>query len=194
MTLIGTTFARRGALAIGLAFVVIAMAWPAPTDARPILQRGVSGGGTVELEEGGAIVADLSLFASALNVPDADADFVVGSVLWAESGGLVLESLEVTACVVMPEREDGREVRGTMSVNGAGSYQFVLRVIDAGPPGSGFDSVDLVVGGAVDAEEAAEATPTTLRRRGFSYSAAGPVIGGDFENLSIDLDIPDPTE
>lgn len=191
MSLIGTTFARRSALVVGLAFVAIALAWPASTDARPILQRGVAGGGTVELEEGAAIVADLSLFASALNVPDADADFVVGSVRWVESGGLVLESLEVTACIAMAEREDGREVRGTMSVNGAGSYQFVLRVIDAGPPGSGFDSVDLVVGGAIE-EDAA--TPTTLRRRGFSYSAAGPVIGGDFENLSIDLDIPDPTE
>ena len=187
---IGTTFARRSALVVGLAIVAVSLLWPAMAEARPILQRGVAGGGTVELDESGEVVADLSLLASAVIVPDADAEFVVGSVKWVESGGLVLESTEVTACLVMEERDDGREVRGTMSVNGAGNYPFVLRVIDAGPPGSGFDSVDLVVGQGIDGDEA---TPS-VRRRGFSYSAAGPVIGGDFENLSIDLDVPDPTE
>ena len=186
----GTTFARRIAVVVGLSFVAASLLCPATTEARPILQRGVAGGGTVELDESGEVIADLLLFASAISVPDAEADFVVGSVKWVESGGLVLESTEVTACLVMDERDDGREVQGTMSVNGAGNYPFVLRVIDAGPPGSGFDSADLVVGQASDG---GDATPT-IRRRGFSYSAAGPIIGGDIENLSVDLDIPDPVE
>lgn len=189
MTRHSPTLNRRHAVVGGLAALTVGITRPRLTSARAIIQRGVAGGGVVQID--GGTDANVSVFASAIQIPDADQQLFVGRVQWVETdSGLVLESTKITACIVMKGREDGREVRGEMSVNGGGNYPFVLQVIDAGPPGAGVDAITLDVGGAVESDDA---TPTE-GRRGFSYSAGGAIVGGDFQNLSIDADIADPKD
>ena len=87
-------------------------------------------------------------------------------------GGLTLESVGPIA-YTSPEGEDEhlRNVTGIMAINGQDQQPFQLEVFDAGPGLIGQDTVRLTVGDAADAS-------------GFSYEAAGTVVGGDLQLLS----------
>ena len=181
----GSQWTRRSVTTAALASVV-GLAVDRPAAAVVIMrQRGMAGGGLVRLEEGRA---NLSLVATRLILPEDAGEFVVGSVRWVASGGPSLASTAVTGYDQLPSSagEEGRRIRGTMSVDGAGDYPFVLDVFDAGPPGSGKDRLVLAVGDAIVPE--AGATPTPPSDDGFGYAAAGMLATGDFQDVDFDIE------
>jgi hypothetical protein len=144
---------------------------------------GIAGGGTAETAEG---EAQFSLFASRLELTDEPTPLIFGRVQWVDpnwrSRGLALVSTTVTAYGPVPDDENARELRGTMTANGEGSYPFVLRAIDGGGPGEGQDRVILTVGPDAVAGTPSAATPTD----DFAYSAEATVVGGDLQLLRFD--------
>ena len=148
-------------------------------------QRGMVGGGLVQFEES---EAHFSVFASRLIVAKKRKrkEAVVGTVLWVDAlAGLTMTSTDVThyRSLEMPsDQGQAREVFGTMRVNGEDAYPFSLLLIDAGPPGSGLDTVSLTVG---DGAQTAESAPP-VTGLGFSYTATGPIVTGDVQLISFD--------
>ena len=112
---------------------------------------------------------------------------MVGSVLWVDaSAGLTMTSTGVTnyrPLEIPSEPGQAREVFGTMRVNGEDAYPFYLLLIDAGPPGSGLDTVRLMVG---DGAQTADSAPP-VTGLGFSYAAAGPIVTGDVQLIDFDI-------
>jgi hypothetical protein len=170
-----------GALAAAAAGLTL----PQIASARAIKVRGMAGGGLAHFELSDA---SFSLAVTRMTFEDENRELVVGSVLWVDpTAGLTLSSTRIDAYgdLELPvEQGEGRRIRGLMSVNGADEHPFRLDVIDAGPPGSGLDSLNLIVG--ADAGSAPAATPQAAG--GFSYAAAGPVITGDIQDIDFDLD------
>jgi hypothetical protein len=96
-----------------------------------------------------------------------------GALSWFDpgwqGGGLYLQGTEITSY----ERIKGTRIRqlaGFATANGKGKHKFVLRVTDAGQPGSGKDTVNLTVTGV----PASGAGGT-----GSHYSANGHLVQGD---------------
>jgi len=131
---------------------------------------GLTGGGVVGTAVG---QAQLVLFASRLEV-DSD-EPAAGFVRWVTTGddgdALSMESIGTIAYGPAEGDEQAREIRGTMRVNGAGDYPFVLRATDLGPDAVGQDSAALRVGNAI-----AEGSD-------FGYEGEGPLVGGDLQLL-----------
>lgn len=155
-----------------LTLPALGLALPRLQRGRAITQRGMVGGGAVQVGEGEAI---FSVFASRLTVDDSD-EVVLGSVRWVDAGaGVDLRSTEIHAYDVLPSPDEGGELRrvtGLMQGPDTKEYPFALNLLDAGSPGEGNDSVALVVGdGTLDAA----GTPTA--GAGFAYAAAGTVLG-----------------
>ena len=74
-----------------------------------------------------------------------------------------------------------------MVVNDADAYPFVMTLIDAGLPGSGLDSVALVVGDGVTTGEGV----TPVAGLGFSYVASGAIVIGDLQDVEFEIPIED---
>lgn len=131
---------------------------------------GLTGGGVVSTASG---EAQLVLFASRLEV-DSD-DPAAGFVRWVVSrdgeNPLSLESIGTIAYGPVEGDEQAREVRGTMQVNGAGEYPFVLRAVDLGTAELGRDTASLRVGNRL-----AEGSD-------FGYEEEGTIVGGDLQLL-----------
>ena len=154
---------------------------------RTVTQRGMVGGGLVHFDES---EAQFSVFASRLIVEKnrKEQEAVVGSVLWVDaSAGLTMTSTEVTnyrPLEIPSEPGQAREVFGTMRVNEEDAYPCYLLLIDAGPPGSGQDTVRLTVG---DGAQTADSAPR-VTGLGFSYAAAGPLVTGDVQLIDFNID------
>jgi hypothetical protein len=152
---------------------------------RTVLQRGMVGGGLVRFAES---EAHFSVFASRLIIPRKrkETEAVLGSVLWVDaSAGLTMTSTEVTnyrPLEIPADQGQAREVFGTMRVTEEDAYPFYLLLIDAGPPGSGRDTVRLTVG---DGAQSADSAPP-VTGLGFSYTAAGPIVTGDVQLIDFD--------
>lgn len=156
---------------------------------------GIAGGGAVRTASDGE--AHLSLVATRSLVPgQTDAYHVIGQVRWSdpawEGAGLVLESSVVASYGPLPDVETGRQVVGWMrSEQTPASLPFVLRVVDAGPPGSAADTAALWVGDAV-LDDAVFADPdvtsvfgTDLESTGFRYTAEGSLVSGDLQLVNL---------
>ena len=175
---------RRMAIGGALAGAAAGLALPR-RQGRPVIQRGMVGGGLVRFEQG---EANFSLFVSRLIFPD-DPEVIVGSVLWVDGVvGLTLKSTRITEYIVppdQPEQGTSRQIHGTMSVNDEGEHPFELEVIDVGLPGSGTDMANLKVGDGARTSE--NATPAS--GLGFSYLANGTVVTGDIQELDLEIDL-----
>ena len=117
---------------------------------------------------------NLVLFATQL-AADAPQE-AAGFVRWLDpnaEGGLTLESVGPIAYTWPDGEEQLRNVTGVMTVNGGDQQPFQLEVFDAGPGLVGQDTVRLTVG-ATEADDGS----------GFTYEAAGTVVGGDLQLLS----------
>ena len=174
---------RRMAIGGGLALAA-GLALPR-RQIRTVTQRGMVGGGLVQLEQG---EANFSLFVSRLIFSD-DTVVVVGSVLWVDGAtGTSLRSTAITEYIVPdvePEQGVLRQIIGTMSVDGEGEYPFEIEVIDADLPGSAADTVDLKVGDGARTSE--DGTPVS--GLGYSYAASGNVVTGDIQELDLEIDL-----
>jgi hypothetical protein len=152
---------------------------------RTITQRGMAGGGLVRFEER---EAQFSVFASRLIFAADTPEVVVGRVLWVDAPlGFTMRSTQVVTyrVVEMPsDQGQGRELFGTMRVNGEDAYPFSLLLIDAGPAGSGRDTLSLTVGNG--ARQADSVTP--VWGLGFGYAAAGPIVTGDVQVINLEID------
>ena len=175
---------RRMAIGAGLALTV-GMAVPL-RQSRTVTQRGMVGGGLVQVEQG---EASFSLFVSRLIFAEDDSEVIVGSVLWEDAAtGLSLHSTAITEYIVPevePEQGVLRRIIGTMSVDGGDEYPFELVVVDVDLPGSGKDTVDLKVGDGAPTGE--NATPAS--GLGFSYAASGTVATGDIQEIDLEIDL-----
>ena len=181
-----TCLSRRRAVAAGLAALAVGVARPQRSDARAIFQRGMAGGGLARLEGDEPRLANLSLLASAMQLPEGTTIFL-GRIQWIESGtDLLLESIEVSQCIPIEGRTDGAEVRGRMKVNGDGDYPFLIQVFDRGQPGSGTDAVTIDVNGPKAREGAEEGSPDP----DFRYEASATLVAGDFAWIIVDVEIP----
>jgi hypothetical protein len=123
-----------------------------------------------------------------LTFEDESRELVVGTVLWVDvTAGLTLASTHIDSYgdLELPsDQGEGRRIQGLMSVNGGDVYPFRLDVVDAGLPGSGKDSVHLVVG--ADAGSEGNATPQAASA--FTYGASGLVTVGDIQDIDFDID------
>ena len=178
---------RRNFLVGSLAALALPLPVAAQETFRVILQRGMSGGGLAQLDGSDEPrLANFGLFASAMQLPEGTT-LVLGSMQWIEAGtDLELRSIEVTQCIPVADRTDGAEVRGRLAVNGEGDYPFVARAFDAGPPGSASDRIEIEVNTPA-AREGAAAPPSD---EDFVYSAAGNLVGGDFQWVIADITVP----
>ncbi|HEX2282948.1 MAG TPA: hypothetical protein VHG52_14415 [Thermomicrobiales bacterium] len=131
---------------------------------------GMTGGGVVRTQSGDV---NLVLFATQLA---ADAlQEAAGFVRWLDpntEGGLTLESIGPIAYTWPDGEEHLRTVTGVMTINGGDQQPFQLEVFDAGPGLVGQDTARLTVG-----DRAGDGS-------GFTYEAAGIVVGGDLQLLS----------
>ncbi len=177
---------RRSLLAAGLAAAVLAIPGAERTRAKTMFQRGMSGGGLAQLETGPEPrLANFGLFASALQLADGES-LVLGRITWIEAGtDLRLEALDVIQCIPIPNRTDGAEIRGRMSVNGEGDYPFVARAFDGGRPGSGLDRVEIEVNTAAAREDADPAAGDEA----FEYEAFATIVAGDMQWIVADIEV-----
>lgn len=149
-------------------------------------QSGITGGGLVQTD--GGTEAHLLLLATRTTDPtDAESFLVQGLVRWIdpawEGATLQLRADQITGYGPTADVPGGRDVHGWMHTSAVEELvPFFLQVVDAGVPGSGLDTVKLVVGDAVPPEAGSDATaPTT----GFSYTAEGTLVSGDLSLVTL---------
>ena len=177
---------RRTVLAAGLA-AALGLSRAPGVDARFILSRGMTGGGLARFDAGEEPgLAHFSLFASSMQLPEGTTLFL-GTIRWIEAAtGLRLESTEIGQCSPLPDRADGAEIRGRMSVNGEGSYPFVIEAFDTGLPGSGQDAITIEVNGP----KAREGDTSESQDSDFTYEARATLVAGDFAWVIADAELP----
>lgn len=162
---------RRTALSAGLAALATA---------------GAADGGLVR---SAASEAEVSLPATRLESEHLLEEVRFGSVRWidagARDGGLILQSTEISAYGPIAEATNGREVRGLMTANGAGSHGFVLRVY-VEEPGTSPSRLSLIVGDGADEPMPA----TSAAASGVLYEAEATLEHGDVHLIDLDLTLP----
>jgi hypothetical protein len=153
---------------------------------RTVTQRGIVGGGLVRFEQG---EASFSLFVSRLTFSEDEVEVVAGSIIWVDKeANFTLRSTAITDYIVpedQPEQGVSRQILGTMRDEAGSEYPFDLEVVDVDVPGSGEDTVNLIVGDG--ARPSANATPAS--GLGFSYTADGLVVRGDIQELDFEIDL-----
>jgi hypothetical protein len=131
---------------------------------------GFSGGGVVKTPSG---TAQASFFGNKEQLRDRHEIGMGGALSWFDSAwqgtGLLLQSKQITSYRRVPGTKI-RELVGLASANGSGKHRFVLRVVDAGKPGSGSDTVSLRVSGI---------TAGGAGAGGAHYTADGHLVQGD---------------
>lgn len=184
---------RRGTVAAGIGALAAAGLLPV---ARTAAQKGtgsggIGGGGQVRLASGDAT---FTLFAEKVQLAGAPAPIFFGRILWLDpnwqGGKLLLESTLINQYGPIPGNDKGREIHGLMTMNGKGSYPFVMQAIDNGAPASGQDTITLTVGAAATGTPTASpvaASPVASPAASFTYTASGPVVAGDIAIIFITL-------
>jgi hypothetical protein len=130
---------------------------------------GFAGGGAVETPTGRA---QASFFGTKLPVAG-QGHLIQGGLVWSDPAwqdtGLQLVSKRLQSYKRLSGSQV-RELRGLATANGQGSHAFVLRVQDVGGPGSGSDTVSLVVSGLAAGGAGGSAG---------QYTATGHLVEGD---------------
>jgi hypothetical protein len=152
----------------------------------PSAQSGITGGGLVRTDSG----TEGHLLLLATRTPgttDAETFLVQGLVRWIdptwEGAELQLEAVQITGYGPTKGVDGGRDVYGWMRASAVKQMvPFFLQVVDAGGPGSGQDTVKLVVGDSVPPEAELGATATAI---GFSYTAEGTLVSGDLSLVTL---------
>jgi len=134
---------------------------------RPGIGAGLAGGGTVAIDGG---EAQFALFGSRITFPDDKQPTFFGRLRWYDpnEGGepLLIESTQITEYGPIEGDKRARRMTGSVSVNGNGSYPFVLEAVDAGGPAPSeeADTISLTVGPG-----AADGTPEAATSDDFAY-------------------------
>jgi hypothetical protein len=131
---------------------------------------GFTGGGVVQTPIG---TVQASFCGNKVPLKGGKQTVIGGALTWSDLAwhgtGLHLQSTQITSYGHLPGTAV-RELVGYATVNGAGRHRFVLHALDAGGPGSGKDTVKLIVTG-VPGDGAAPAGP--------HYVAGGHLVQGD---------------
>jgi hypothetical protein len=131
---------------------------------------GFTGGGVIQTPLG---TVEASFFGNKVPLKGGKTTVIGGALTWSDPAwhgtGLHLQSTQITSYGHLPGTSV-RELVGFATANGAGRHRFVLHAVDAGRPGSGQDSVKLIVTG-VAGDGAAPAGP--------HYVAGGRLVQGD---------------
>jgi len=140
---------------------------------------GIAGGGSVEVKGG---TAHFSVFGSRFVIEGEEAPLIVGSFIWtgADDGSLV--SSEVTSYGPVDGDDASRQMTGTLTMDGAGSFPFTLTLTDGGGPGGGDDTVTLTL---LDSGDNAAPSPAAGDE---VYTADGPLASGDLQLLTFDFE------
>jgi hypothetical protein len=152
----------------------------------PLAQSGITGGGLVRTDSG--TEAHLLLLATRMiDSTDAESFLVQGLVRWNdpawEGANLQLDAVQITGYGPTEGVDGGRDVFGWMRASAVETMvPFFLQVVDAGGPGSGQDTVKLVVGDSVPPDALLGATAPTI---GFSYTAEGTLVSGDLSLITL---------
>lgn len=131
---------------------------------------GFTGGGAVQTPIG---TVQASFCGNKVPLKGGKQTVVGGALAWSDPAwhgtGLQLQSTQIASYGHLPGTTV-RELVGFATANGAGRHRFVLHALDAGEPGSGKDTVKLIVSG-VSGGGAAPAGP--------HYVAGGRLVQGD---------------
>jgi hypothetical protein len=131
---------------------------------------GFTGGGVVQTPMG---TVQASFCGNKVPLKGGKQTVIGGALTWSDptwhGTGLHLQSTQITSYGHLPGTTV-RELIGFATANGAGRHRFVLHALDAGPAGSGKDTVKLIVTG-VPGDGAAPAGP--------HYVAGGRLVQGD---------------
>lgn len=155
----GNTISRRRLGGMLAALGAISAAGAAAQDATPgatpladedsLVIDGVAGGGTLS-----QMGVEVPFSFMAFSVPGADGDPVIGGFLRLVDDGtpnhpLLIEASDIVSVALLSAQSTtGRQITGYGTINGYGRYPFMLQVEDLGPPGSGEDTFNLVLGEA----------------------------------------------
>jgi len=149
-------------------------------------QSGITGGGLVQID--GGTEAHLLLLATRTPHPtDAETFMAQGLVRWTdpawEGTGLQLEAVQIAGYAPTEGVDGGRDIYGWLRASAVETVvPFFLQVVDAGGPGSGQDTVKLLVGDIVPPDLVLGATAPTI---GFSYTAEGTLVNGDLSLVTL---------
>jgi hypothetical protein len=160
------------------------LALPLETLAVVIIQRGITGGGYLQLERG---EATFSLFASRMIFDEEKREVILGRVLWEDMpNGPKLTSTRITDYEVRDsDVGEARRIRGFMTVgDDARELPFTLDVVDVAFPGAGQDTVVLTVGDGAGTAEPGTPVPSY----GYSYTASGILNAGDIEDVDFTVE------
>ena len=160
------------------------LALPLETLAVVIIQRGITGGGYLQLEQG---EATFSLFASRMIFEEEQREVIVGSVLWADMpNGPTLTSTRITDYEVREsDVGEARRIRGFMTAgDDPRELPFIFDVVDVEFPGAGQDTVVLTVGDGAGTAEPGTPVPSY----GFSYTASGTLNAGDIQDVDFTVE------
>lgn len=174
------SISRRHALVAGAAAAVAVPFLNLEASAAPVVQGGggIAGGGSVATQ--GGAVANFSVFGSRFERDDSTIQFF-GSLILTDDTGLKLVASEISDYGTIEGEDDARQLQGFATINDEGRYPFSLKLVAAGFPGSGADSILLEV--HADTEEVG-ATP---RASDLVYSIGAALDTGDLMILTFDF-------
>ena len=142
---------------------------------------GIAGGGWLNF---GPSEAQFSVFGSTFTVEGSDEPVIFGAFNWADAAGFTMNLAQLLT--YGPDRDDekARIMTGYLSRSDNDNiHAFRLRLTDAGGAGEGLDTIELLVGGAVEQE----AEFPDIDEMTAMINVSGPIEVGDLQLLTFNF-------
>ena len=156
------------------------------------LASSVSAADAVDWIAGGGVVpngtGDAQFSLAVVQVPrEGEAPMLTGAFVLSDpnapDGGALIQSIELSEFTAYStERPSARQVIGWATVNGGGSFPFLLQVEDTSAPGAGEDTFNLVVGQAAAQFLAAQGKLCDCGQ--YTYGLRGSLASGDLTAIA----------
>lgn len=144
---------------------------------------GIAGGGVVPNGTG-----DAQFSLAVVQVPrEGEEPMLTGAFVLSDpnapDGGALIQSIELSEFTAYStERPSARQIIGWATVNGGGSFPFLLQVEDTSAPGAGEDTFNLVVGQAAAQFLAAQGKVCDCGQ--YTYGLRGSLASGDLTAIA----------
>ncbi|MFL5758328.1 MAG: hypothetical protein ACJ789_01240 [Thermomicrobiales bacterium] len=139
---------------------------------------GAAGGGTIQLGDGTA--ATFSVFATRLTVKGSKEPLILGTVL-VSAGGKRYASTNIADYGPIQGSTYGREITGTMTIDGSGKHPFHVNMPDLGEGDFGTDTFGFKIWDQVTATTNVDVTPTGEP----IFNFEGPLTTGDIQLVDL---------